>query len=120
MLQSFRTVNMSMGDEKTIWQKSLSQKEFLALEYPAAQNATLRFSNPLPKLYTRLRNQQIGKELLKSREFAVSNRTTGVRISMVYSITLLQNVATNQMEKGLANHEDFLRRGFQKEQVFLC
>ena len=69
-----------MEDEKTIWQKLLSQKEFLTLEYPAAQKATLRVSNPLPKLYTRLLNRQVRKEFLESRIFTAPNWTLGVRI----------------------------------------
>ena len=80
---------LSMEDEKTIWQKSLSQKEFLTLEYPAAQKATLRVSNPLPKLYTRLLNRQVRKEFLESRIFTAPNWTLGVRISNVYSIHLM-------------------------------
>ena len=69
-----------MEDEKTIWQKPLSQKEFLALEYHATQNATLRFSNPLPKLYTRLLDREVRKKFLESRIFTDPNRTLGVRI----------------------------------------
>ena len=77
---------LSMEDEKTIWQKSLSRKEFLALEYHTAQKATLRFSNPLPKLYTRLLKRQVIKEFLESRIFTAPNPTLGVRSSMVYSL----------------------------------
>ena len=75
-LASARAFSMSMEDEKTIRQKSLSQKEFLALEYHASQKATLRFSNPLPKLYTRLLNREVRQEFLESSFLQLHTKNT--------------------------------------------
>ena len=44
------------------------------------QKSTLRVSNPLPKLYTRLLNREVRKRFLESRTFTAPNRTLGVRI----------------------------------------
>ena len=47
-----------MEDEKTIWQKSLSQKEFLALKYPATKKAHYAFRTPSPSF---IQDSETGK-----------------------------------------------------------
>jgi hypothetical protein len=49
---------LCIQDEKTIWQKLLSQKEFLALEYHAIQKAHYAFRTPFPSF---IQDSETGK-----------------------------------------------------------